>query len=65
MNVLLGISVKDADEDVIYMKNKILNLRIFEDENGKLNRSLLDVQGELLVISQEGKKAKFCKCPVG
>ncbi|HBC96950.1 MAG TPA: D-tyrosyl-tRNA(Tyr) deacylase [Clostridium sp.] len=52
LNVLLGISVKDADEDVIYMKNKILNLRIFEDENGKLNRSLLDVQGELLVISQ-------------
>ena len=52
LTVLLGISVKDADEDVIYMKNKILNLRIFEDENGKLNRSLLDVQGELLVISQ-------------
>ncbi|WP_294185041.1 D-aminoacyl-tRNA deacylase [uncultured Clostridium sp.] len=52
LNVFLGISVKDADEDVTYMKNKILNLRIFEDENGKLNRSLLDVQGELLVISQ-------------
>jgi D-tyrosyl-tRNA(Tyr) deacylase len=50
--VLLGISVDDKDEDITYMKDKILNLRIFEDENGKLNKSLLDVKGELLVISQ-------------
>ncbi|MCI1944287.1 D-aminoacyl-tRNA deacylase [Clostridium luticellarii] len=52
LNVLLGISVDDKDEDITYMKDKILNLRIFEDENGKLNKSLLDVKGELLVISQ-------------
>ncbi|MHC6180660.1 D-aminoacyl-tRNA deacylase [Clostridium sp. JNZ X4-2] len=52
LNVLLGISVEDTNEDIPYMKDKILNLRIFEDENGKLNKSLLDVKGELLIISQ-------------
>ncbi|APM40369.1 D-aminoacyl-tRNA deacylase [Clostridium kluyveri] len=52
LNVLLGISVEDKKEDISYMKDKILNLRIFEDEEGKLNKSLLDVQGELLIISQ-------------
>ncbi|KAA8672444.1 D-aminoacyl-tRNA deacylase [Clostridium sp. HV4-5-A1G] len=52
LNVLLGISVEDKDEDITYMKDKILNLRIFEDENGKLNKSLLDVKGELIIISQ-------------
>ncbi|MEY8000331.1 D-aminoacyl-tRNA deacylase [Clostridium sp. Mt-5] len=52
LNVLLGISVEDNNEDIPYMKDKILNLRIFEDENGKLNKSLLDVKGELLIISQ-------------
>ncbi|MBP1744571.1 MAG: D-tyrosyl-tRNA(Tyr) deacylase [Firmicutes bacterium] len=51
-NVLLGISREDTAEDVKYMKDKIINLRVFEDDQGKLNRSLLDVKGELLVISQ-------------
>lgn len=51
-NVLLGISKEDTIEDITYMKDKILNLRVFEDENGKLNKSLMDVDGELLVISQ-------------
>jgi D-tyrosyl-tRNA(Tyr) deacylase len=51
-NVLLGISREDTSEDVRYMKDKIVNLRVFEDEQGKLNRSLLDVGGELLVVSQ-------------
>jgi len=51
-NVLLGISREDTSEDVRYMKDKIVNLRVFEDEEGKLNRSLLDVGGELLVVSQ-------------
>ncbi|MHC1720720.1 MAG: D-aminoacyl-tRNA deacylase [Clostridiaceae bacterium] len=51
-NVLLGVSRDDTAEDVKYMKDKIVNLRVFEDDNGKLNRSLLDVGGELLVISQ-------------
>lgn len=51
-NVLLGISKEDTTEDITYMKDKILNLRVFEDENGKLNKSLMDVGGELLVVSQ-------------
>ena len=51
-NVLLGVSREDSLEDAKYMKDKIVNLRVFEDSEGKLNRSLLDVQGELLVISQ-------------
>lgn len=51
-NVLLGISKEDTIEDITYMKDKILNLRVFEDENGKLNKSLMDVGGELLVVSQ-------------
>jgi len=51
-NVLLGISHEDSQEDVKYLTEKILNLRVFEDENGKLNKSLLDIGGELLVVSQ-------------
>ena len=51
-NVLLGISKEDTIEDITYMKDKILNLRVFEDEAGKLNKSLMDVNGELLVVSQ-------------
>jgi len=52
LNVLIGISKEDTLKDVIYIKDKIINLRIFEDENGKLNKSLLDVNGDLLVVSQ-------------
>lgn len=52
LNVLLGISREDNSEDITYMKDKILNLRIFEDEDGKLNKSLMDIGGELLVVSQ-------------
>lgn len=52
LNVLLGISVDDTNEDIKYMKDKILNLRIFEDEDGKLNRSLKDIDGDVLIISQ-------------
>lgn len=51
-NVLLGISKDDTIEDVKYLKDKIVNLRVFEDEEGKLNKSLKEVKGELLVISQ-------------
>jgi D-tyrosyl-tRNA(Tyr) deacylase len=52
LNILLGISVDDDFEDIKYMKDKILNLRIFEDEEGKLNKSLKDINGELIVVSQ-------------
>jgi D-tyrosyl-tRNA(Tyr) deacylase len=50
--VLLGVSEKDTAEDMLYMTDKIVNLRIFEDEDEKMNLSLLDVKGELLVVSQ-------------
>ena len=52
LNVLIGISKEDTIEDLNYIKDKILNLRIFEDENEKMNLSLLDIKGEILVISQ-------------
>ena len=51
-NVLIGISKEDTEEDMKYIKDKIINLRIFSDENDKMNLSLLDIQGELLLISQ-------------
>ena len=51
-NVLIGISKDDTLDDLEYIKDKIINLRIFHDENDKMNLSLLDVKGELLVISQ-------------
>lgn len=50
--VLLGVSEKDTSEDAAYMTDKIVNLRIFEDEAEKMNLSLQDIKGELLVISQ-------------
>lgn len=52
LNVLLGIAKEDTEEDIIYLKDKIINLRIFEDSQGKMNLSLKDVEGELLIISQ-------------
>ena len=50
--VLLGIETTDTVEDVDWLLNKTLNLRIFNDDKGVMNNSLLDVQGGLLVISQ-------------
>ena len=50
--VLVGITNDDNEEIVDKMINKLINLRIFEDENGKTNLSLADVNGELLMVSQ-------------
>ncbi len=50
--VLIGVSVEDTEADVRYMAEKVPNLRIFEDEAGKLNRSLLDAGGAILAVSQ-------------
>ncbi len=52
LTVLLGVAADDDEKDVRYMVDKISHMRIFEDKEGKLNLSLLDVQGELLVVSQ-------------
>lgn len=52
LTVLLGVSVDDDEKDALYLADKIVHLRIFEDEAGKLNDSLLDKGGEMLVISQ-------------
>jgi len=65
--VLLGVGVEDAAADAEYLADKILGLRIFEDEGGKLNRSVVDVGGAVLVVSQftlhgdvrKGKRPSF------
>ena len=50
--VLLGVAKGDTAKDADYLANKIINLRIFEDEDRKMNRSLLETGGELLAVSQ-------------
>jgi D-aminoacyl-tRNA deacylase len=50
--VFLGVGGADAEEDAAYLLDKVANLRIFEDGEGKFNLSLLDLKGELMVVSQ-------------
>lgn len=50
--VLVGVTHDDDEADASYLAEKIANLRIFEDENGKMNESLLDTGGEILSVSQ-------------
>ena len=50
--VLLGVATSDKFDDADYLAKKIVNLRIFEDENGKLNHSVLSTGGQMLVVSQ-------------
>lgn len=52
MVILLGVTLDDGEDEAEWLAGKVANLRIFPDEEGKLNRSLLDVAGEALVVSQ-------------
>lgn len=67
--VFLGVADSDKADDATYLADKIINLRIFEDGNNKLNRSLIDMGGEMLVVSQftllgdckKGRRPSFIK----
>ena len=59
--VLLGVSSEDIREDAEALAKKIVNLRIFTDENGKMNLSLLDVNGDMLVVSNFTLMASYRK----
>jgi len=59
--VLLGIEIEDAKEDVLWLANKISALRIFSDSEGKMNNSILDVDGDVIVVSQFTLHAKTKK----
>ena len=50
--VLLGVCEEDSQEDVDWLVKKVIGLRVFDDENGVMNRSIMDVEGEILVVSQ-------------
>ena len=52
MMILVGIEEADSDEDIAYLTKKVVNMRIFDDVDGVMNRSVLDTQGEILVVSQ-------------
>jgi len=67
--ILVGVGPEDGAEQIDYLVNKIANLRIFEDEEGKINRSILDVGGSAIVVSQftlyadtrKGRRPSFTK----
>ena len=59
--LLLGVEESDTSEDVDWLVRKVAALRVFDDDNGVMNRSLLDVQGEALVVSQFTLYASYKK----
>ncbi len=70
--LLVGIAAGDSRDDIRYIAQKVVNLRIFGDEKGNLNRSLIDIGGEILVVSQftllgntkKGRRPSFTKSAV-
>ena len=50
--ILVGIEDADTDTDINWLAQKVVNLRIFDDENGVMNRSVVDIEGEILIVSQ-------------
>ena len=71
--VLVGISPDDGDDQAEWLADKVANLRIFPDDEGKMNRSLLDIEGEALVVSQftlygdarKGRRPSFIRAAEG
>ena len=59
--IFLGIAIEDTKEDSLWLANKITNLRIFSDKDGKMNNSILDIDGEIIVVSQFTLHAKTKK----
>ena len=64
MLVLVGIQADDTDEDINWLASKIVNLRIFDDENGVMNKSILESGGEILAVSQFTLMARTKKATV-
>ena len=59
--ILLGICNEDSQEDIDWLVHKIVNLRIFDDENGVMNRNILDTNGNIIVVSQFTLMASYKK----
>ena len=59
--ILLGIGKDDTEEDINWLVKKIIGLRIFDDEMGVMNRSIMDINGEILVVSQFTLMASYKK----
>ncbi len=59
--ILLGVCAEDTEEDVAWLVKKTANLRVFDDENGVMNRSILDCGGDILVVSQFTLMASYKK----
>lgn len=59
--LLLGIEATDAEEDIQWLCHKVLGLRIFDDEKGIMNRSIMDIDGEIIVVSQFTLMASYKK----
>ena len=59
--ILLGICNEDSQEDIDWLVHKIVNLRIFDDENGVMNRNILDANGNMIVVSQFTLMASYKK----